>query len=125
MIVASNLHGDVLSDLTGALAGSLGMAPSGNLSLDASRPSMYEPVHGSAFDLVGRGTANPIGMVLSVALMLDDLQLRSCAAAVREAVQTTCRQGILTPDVGGHSTTAEVAESILGSLRASTPAAAA
>ena len=75
VIVASNLHGDILSDLTGALAGSLGMAPSANLSLDRSRPSMYEPVHGSAFDLVGRGLANPIGMVLSAALMLEDLGL--------------------------------------------------
>ncbi len=80
MIVASNLHGDILSDLTGALAGSLGMAPSANLSLDRSRPSMFEPVHGSAFDLVGRGLANPIGMVLSAALMLDDLGLGESAA---------------------------------------------
>lgn len=125
VIVASNLHGDVLSDLTGALAGSLGMAPSGNLSLDGSRPSMYEPVHGSAFDLVGRGLANPVGMILSVALMLDDLELAACAAAVRDAVAATCEQGILTPDVGGRATTAQVTDAILAALPISTPGAAA
>jgi tartrate dehydrogenase/decarboxylase / D-malate dehydrogenase len=116
VLVASNLHGDVLSDLTGALAGSLGMAPSGNLSLDRSRPSMYEPVHGSAFDLIGRGLANPIGMVLSVALMLDDLDRPAAAAAVRDAVTETCRAGVLTPDVGGAASTEEVAQAILAAL---------
>jgi tartrate dehydrogenase/decarboxylase/D-malate dehydrogenase len=116
VIVASNLHGDILSDLTGALAGSLGMAPSANLSLDRSRPSMYEPVHGSAFDLVGRGCANPMGMVLSAAMMLDDLGLDEGAARVRDAVAATCAEGILTPDVGGGATTAEVADAIVRSL---------
>src|SRR6202012_280996 len=93
VLVASNLHGDVLSDLTGALAGSLGMAPSANLCLDGSRPSMYEPVHGSAFDLVGRGLANPVGMILSAALMLDDLGLAESASRLRRAVQTACADG--------------------------------
>jgi tartrate dehydrogenase/decarboxylase / D-malate dehydrogenase len=116
VLVASNLHGDVLSDLTGALAGSLGMAPSANLCLDGSRPSMYEPVHGSAFDLVGRGLANPIGMVLSAALMLDDLRLPECAAAVRDAVTATCAAGILTRDVGGNASTSEVADAIVRAL---------
>jgi tartrate dehydrogenase/decarboxylase / D-malate dehydrogenase len=118
VLVASNLHGDVLSDLTGALAGSLGMAPSANLCLDGTRPSMYEPVHGSAFDLVGRGLANPIGMVLSVAMMLDDLDAPAAAAAVRRAVAETCRRGVLTPDVGGTATTAEVAAALLDALHA-------
>ncbi|MGH2894881.1 MAG: isocitrate/isopropylmalate dehydrogenase family protein [Solirubrobacteraceae bacterium] len=116
VLVASNLHGDVLSDLTGALAGSLGMAPSANLCLDGSRPSMYEPVHGSAFDLVGRGLANPIGMVLSAALMLDDLGLRDSADRVRRAVASACAEGIVTPDVGGHATTQEVTDAIVRSL---------
>jgi tartrate dehydrogenase/decarboxylase/D-malate dehydrogenase len=116
VLVASNLHGDVLSDLTGALAGSLGMAPSANLCLDGSRPSMYEPVHGSAFDLVGRGLANPIGMILSAALMLDDLALPASAAAVRDAVTTTCAAGVLTRDLGGRATTADVADAIVGAL---------
>jgi tartrate dehydrogenase/decarboxylase/D-malate dehydrogenase len=113
VLVASNLHGDVLSDLTGALAGSLGMAPSANLCLDGSRPSMYEPVHGSAFDLVGRGLANPVGMVLSSALMLEDLGLAESAARVRGAVERACADGVLTRDVGGSATTAEVADAIV------------
>jgi tartrate dehydrogenase/decarboxylase/D-malate dehydrogenase len=116
VIVASNLHGDILSDLTGALAGSLGMAPSANLSLDRSRPSMYEPVHGSAFDLVGRGLANPIGMVLSAALMLDDFGLRESAERVRRAVAAACEDGVLTPDVGGTATTDEVGDAIVRAL---------
>ena len=113
VIVASNLHGDILSDLTGALAGSLGMAPSANLSLDRSRPSMYEPVHGSAFDLVGRGVANPIGMVLSAAMMLDDLGRGESAGRVRAGVASACAAGILTPDVGGSATTSDVSDAIL------------
>ena len=117
VIVASNLHGDILSDLTGALAGSLGMAPSANLSLDRSRPSMFEPVHGSAFDLVGRGLANPIGMVLSAALMLDDLGLVQSAERVRDAVASVCAAGVLTADVGGHASTDDVASAIVAALR--------
>jgi tartrate dehydrogenase/decarboxylase / D-malate dehydrogenase len=116
VLVASNLHGDVLSDLTGALAGSLGMAPSANLSLDGSRPSMYEPVHGSAFDLVGRGLANPVGMVLSAALMLDDLGVGACGDRVRAGVAAACADGVATRDVGGSATTAEVADAIVRGL---------
>jgi tartrate dehydrogenase/decarboxylase/D-malate dehydrogenase len=118
VIVASNLHGDILSDLTGALAGSLGMAPSANLSLDGTHPSMYEPVHGSAFDIVGKGVANPIGAVLSTAMMLDDLGLRDSADRVRRAVATACAEGTLTPDVGGSATTDEVAGAIVRALSA-------
>jgi len=116
VIVASNLHGDILSDLTGALTGSLGMAPSANLSLDRMRPSMFEPVHGSAFDLVGREVANPIGMVLSVALMLDDLGRHDRGDRVRDAVAAACADGVLTPDVGGDSTTEQVADAIVAAL---------
>jgi tartrate dehydrogenase/decarboxylase / D-malate dehydrogenase len=118
VIVASNLFGDILSDLTAALAGSLGMAPSANLSLDGSRPSMFEPVHGSAFDLIGRGLANPVGMVLSAAMMCDALQHPAAAAVVREAVVDACADGVLTHDVGGTATTAEVAEAVIGGVRA-------
>jgi tartrate dehydrogenase/decarboxylase/D-malate dehydrogenase len=118
VIVASNLFGDILSDLNGALAGSLGMAPSANLSLDGSRPSMFEPVHGSAFDLIGRGLANPVGMVLSAAMMCDALEHPAAAAVVREAVVDACADGVLTHDVGGTATTAEVAEAVIGGVRA-------
>jgi isocitrate/isopropylmalate dehydrogenase len=82
---------------------------------------MYEPVHGSAFDIAGRGVANPIGMVLSVAMMLDDLDAPAAARAVRAAVEQTCRRGILTPDVGGSATTAEVAAALLDGLSAGAP----
>jgi tartrate dehydrogenase/decarboxylase/D-malate dehydrogenase len=116
VLVASNLHGDVLSDLTGALAGSLGMAPSANLCLDGSRPSMYEPVHGSAFDLVGTGLANPVGMILSAAMMLEDLGLEASAQRVRGAVASACAAGVVTRDVGGSATTNEVADAILAAL---------
>jgi tartrate dehydrogenase/decarboxylase / D-malate dehydrogenase len=116
VIVASNLHGDVLSDVTGALAGSLGMAPSGNLCLDGSRPSMYEPVHGSALDIAGRGIANPVGAVLSAAMMLDDLGQRPLGDAVRAAVERACAAGVLTRDVGGTASTGDVREAILAAL---------
>jgi tartrate dehydrogenase/decarboxylase/D-malate dehydrogenase len=112
VLVGSNLHGDILSDLTGALAGSLGMAPSANLNLDGSRPSMFEPVHGSALDIVGRGVANPIGAVLSAAMMLDELGVAKVADTIRVAVSRACAGGTCTPDVGGSATSAEVAEAI-------------
>ena len=117
VLVASNLYGDVLSDLTGALAGSLGMAPSANICLDGRRPSMYEPVHGSAFDIVGKGIANPVGAVLSAAMLLDDAGRADLGDAVRAAVARACADGVLTRDVGGTSTTAEVAEAIVDGLR--------
>jgi tartrate dehydrogenase/decarboxylase / D-malate dehydrogenase len=116
VLVASNLHGDILSDLTGALAGSLGMAPSGNLQLDGSYPSMFEPVHGSAFDIVGKGIANPVGAVLSAVMMLDELGAGRIATVIREGVESTCAGGILTPDVGGTASSADVAEAIIDAI---------
>jgi tartrate dehydrogenase/decarboxylase/D-malate dehydrogenase len=126
VLVASNLHGDILSDLTGALAGSLGMAPSANLHLDGRYPSMFEPVHGSALDIVGRGIANPVGAVLTVAMMLDELGAPVIAATIREAVAHTCNRGICTPDIGGTATSAEVAEAIVAAVeqQAAVPAEA-
>jgi tartrate dehydrogenase/decarboxylase/D-malate dehydrogenase len=123
VLVASNLHGDILSDLTGALAGSLGMAPSANLQLDGRYPSMFEPVHGSAFDIVGRGIANPIGAVLSAAMMLDELGGGRIATVIREAVASACARGILTPDVGGTASSADVAEAIIEAIGQQVPAA--
>ena len=84
VLVASNLHGDILSDLTGALAGSLGMAPSGNLQLDGSYPSMFEPVHGRPSISSGKADANPVGAVLSAAMMLDELGADRIATVIRE-----------------------------------------
>jgi tartrate dehydrogenase/decarboxylase / D-malate dehydrogenase len=116
VLVASNLHGDILSDLTGALAGSLGMAPSANLNLDGRYPSMFEPVHGSALDIVGRGIANPIGAVLSAAMMLDELRAPRIAHTIRVAVTQTCANGCCTPDIGGSASTAQVADAILAAV---------
>jgi tartrate dehydrogenase/decarboxylase/D-malate dehydrogenase len=113
VLVGSNLHGDILSDLTGALTGSLGMAPSANLNLDGRYPSMFEPVHGSALDIVGRGIANPIGAVLSAAMMLDELRAPKIAHTIRVAVSQVCASGCATPDIGGSATSAEVADAIL------------
>jgi tartrate dehydrogenase/decarboxylase/D-malate dehydrogenase len=113
VIVGSNLHGDIVSDLTAALAGSLGIAPSANLHLDGRHPSMFEPVHGSAPDIAGRGIANPIGAILCLALMLDHLAQPDLARRVRDAVDSTCRAGILTPDVGGSASTSEVTDAVV------------
>jgi tartrate dehydrogenase/decarboxylase/D-malate dehydrogenase len=116
VLVASNLHGDVLSDVTGALAGSLGMAPSGNLHLDGRYPSMFEPVHGSALDIVGRGIANPVGAILSAAMLLEELGAGSAAARIRDAVAATCAQAVSTPDVGGTARSAEVGDAVIAAL---------
>jgi tartrate dehydrogenase/decarboxylase / D-malate dehydrogenase len=117
VIVASNLHGDILSDLTGALAGSLGMAPSANLHIDGRFPSMFEPVHGSALDIAGQGVANPVGAILSAAMMLDELGMGVLAERIRSAVATTCAAGTCTRDVGGRATSAQVTEAIITDLR--------
>jgi tartrate dehydrogenase/decarboxylase/D-malate dehydrogenase len=116
VLVGSNLHGDILSDLTGALAGSLGMAPSANLNLDGDHPSMFEPVHGSALDIVGRGIANPVGAVLSAAMMLDELGVPQAAHTIRVAVSRACASGACTPDIGGSATSAEVAAAIMAAV---------
>lgn len=116
VIVGSNLHGDVLSDLTGALAGSLGMAPSANLHLDGRFPSMFEPVHGSALDIEGRGIANPVGAILSAAMMLDDLGEPAVGDDIRRAVEAACAGGVCTPDVGGSATGSEVTAAVVENL---------
>ncbi|NUR94730.1 MAG: tartrate dehydrogenase [Kribbellaceae bacterium] len=115
VVVASNLLGDILSDLAAAVCGSIGIAPSANLAPDGSGPSMFEPVHGSAPDIAGKDLANPIGMLWSVALMLDHLRLRSQAllAAIEESLRNP---GTRTPDLGGTASTRDVTEFIRGSL---------
>jgi tartrate dehydrogenase/decarboxylase / D-malate dehydrogenase len=100
VIVASNLFGDILSDLAAAVAGSIGIAPSGNLNPERECPSMFEPVHGSAPDIAGQGSANPVGTILSVALLLrHSLALDAEAAAVEAAVDETIVTGPLTRDL--------------------------
>src|SRR3954464_527988 len=109
VIVASNLFGDILSDLVAAVAGSIGVAPSGNLNPERAHPSMFEPVHGSAPDIAGQGLANPLAAILSAGLMLDHLRLTASATAVRSAVAAVLKAGTaMPPDLGGKATTIEV-----------------
>jgi tartrate dehydrogenase/decarboxylase/D-malate dehydrogenase len=116
VVVASNLFGDILSDLGSALAGSLGIAASANLDPERRNPSMFEPVHGSAPDIAGQGIANPIGAIWSASLMLDHLGLPDAAARVLRAIEATTGSGVLTPDLGGRSTTREVGDAVVAHL---------
>jgi tartrate dehydrogenase/decarboxylase / D-malate dehydrogenase len=118
VVVASNLHADILSDLGSALAGSLGLAASANLNPERRFPSMFEPVHGSAPDIAGQGVCNPIGAIGSAAMMLDHLGLRDEAEAVHKAIEATTAQGVKTRDVGGTADTAAVTEAIIANLGA-------
>jgi tartrate dehydrogenase/decarboxylase/D-malate dehydrogenase len=113
ILVGSNLFGDILSDLTPALAGSLGIAPSANLNPGHEFPSMFEPVHGSAPDIAGKGIANPIGQIWSGAMMLSHLGYFEAAKAIEDAIQVVLEDGKMkTPDLGGGATTQEVGEAI-------------
>lgn len=119
VIVASNLHADILSDLAAALAGSLGIAPTANLNPERKFPSMFEPIHGSAFDIMGKGIANPIGSFWTAALMLEHLgEDRAAKQLVRAIERVTAEGGTLPPDLGGSATTGQVTEAVCGALRA-------
>jgi tartrate dehydrogenase/decarboxylase/D-malate dehydrogenase len=117
VVVASNLFADILTDLGGALMGSLGLAPSANLDPDRRFPSMFEPVHGSAPDIAGRGIANPIGTIWAGALMLEHLGLPKAAGRIMSAIETTTGGGsTLSPDLGGRAGTKDVAQAIVALL---------
>ena len=112
-IVATNLHADILSDLAAALAGSLGIAPTGNIDPERRYPSMFEPIHGSAFDIMGKGVANPIGTFWSVVMLLDHLGEHVAARTVMDAVEAaTANPRLRTRDLGGNATTREVTEAV-------------
>ncbi len=117
-IVATNLHADILSDLAGALAGSLGVAPTANIDPQRRYPSMFEPIHGSAFDITGKGIANPVATFWTASQMLEHLGEADTAARLMRAVEKVCAEGILTPDVGGTATTREVTEAVCEAIRA-------
>jgi tartrate dehydrogenase/decarboxylase/D-malate dehydrogenase len=117
VIVASNLHGDILTDLAGAICGSLGVAPSGNINLERTYPSMFEPIHGSAVDIHRKGIANPIAMVWSGALMLEYLGEQKAADRIVKAIQATTSVGVLTPDLGGSASTVEMGDGIVNALK--------
>ena len=118
-IVATNLHADVLSDLAGALAGSIGVAPTANIDPERRNPSMFEPIHGSAFDIAGKGIANPIATFWTECQMLDHLGEAKASARLMRAIEEVCVAGILTPDVGGTGTTREVTEAVINAIRGS------
>ena len=115
-IVATNLHADILSDLAGALAGSIGVAPTANIDPEGRFPSMFEPIHGSAFDITGKGIANPVATFWTAALMLDHLGHDQAAKVVMTAIEQVCAKGILTPDVGGKATTRDVTDAVIGAI---------
>jgi tartrate dehydrogenase/decarboxylase/D-malate dehydrogenase len=111
-VVATNLHADILSDLAAALAGSIGIAPTANINPERRFPSMFEPIHGSAFDIVGKGVANPIGTFWTAVQMLDHLGEVAAATRLMAAIETVTALGVLTPDLGGTATTVEVTEAV-------------
>ncbi len=125
VVVASNLFADILTDLGGAIQGSLGMAASGNLNPEGTAPALFEPVHGSAPDIAGKGIANPIGAVWAGAMLLEHLGETEAARRVIQAIETVIASGIpRTPDLGGKATTREVAGALLAAVKASTPSPA-
>ncbi len=113
VVVGSNLFGDILSDLTGGITGSLGLNPSANLDPQRRSPSLFEPVHGSAPDIAGRGIANPTGALLSAAMMLEWLGEGAAASMLREAVERALAAGHRTPDIGGSLTTTAMTAKIV------------
>jgi len=118
-VVATNLHADILSDLASALAGSLGIGATGNADPSRKRPSMFEPIHGSAFDITGKGIANPLGAFWTASMMLDHLGEADAARRLMCAVEAvTARGEVLTPDLGGYATTTQVGEAIAREVEA-------
>ena len=117
-IVATNLHADILSDLAAALAGSLGIAPTANLNPERKFPSMFEPIHGSAFDIMGKGIANPIGTFWSGVMLLEHLGQTAAAARLMRAIEEiTADPKLHTGDLGGTAKTAEVTAAVVSRLK--------
>ncbi len=116
VVVASNLHADILSDLAAALSGSLGIAPTANLNPEGTFPSMFEPIHGAGFDIVGQERANPVGAFWSAALMLEHLGQAGAARRLMTAVEQSLAAGVTTPDLGGSARTQDVTEAVCRAL---------
>jgi tartrate dehydrogenase/decarboxylase/D-malate dehydrogenase len=115
-VVASNLHADILSDLAAALSGSLGIAPTANLNPGRRFPSMFEPIHGSAFDITGKGIANPVATFWTACMMLEHLGELQAAQRLMAAIERVTARRIVTPDLGGEATTALVTEAVIEAL---------
>src|SRR5204863_346902 len=119
VIVASNLFGDILTDIGSAISGSLGIAPGANINPDRRHPSMFEPIHGSAPDIAGKGVANPIGAIWAGALMLDHLGYRDLHDRMLAAIERVVATGpVRTPDLGGNAMTGDVAEAVVRAISA-------
>ena len=119
-IVATNLHADVLSDLAAALSGSIGVAPTANLNPKRTTPSMFEPIHGSAFDITGKGIANPVGTFWSSAMLLEHIGEAEAAAQLMQAIESvTANQELHTPDLGGDATTEKVTTALIAHIQGS------
>ena len=116
-VVATNLHADILSDLAGALAGSLGVAPTANLDPERRAPSMFEPIHGSAFDITGMGIANPIATFWTACMMLEHLGEKPAADRLMRGIEVATANGVVTPDLGGKARTADVTAAVVEAIR--------
>lgn len=116
VVLTSNLFGDILSDLGGALMGSLGLGGSGNINPENDFPSMFEPIHGSAPDIAGKGIANPVGMFWSTAIMLDHLGEKKAAEAILDATDTALENGFLPVDIGGKTSTEELTDKVIANI---------
>lgn len=117
VVVGSNLFGDILSDLGPAVAGGIGIAPSANINVERKFPSMFEPVHGSAPDIAGKGIANPIATLWTVQMMLDFLGQEKAGEALMQAVESVTGQGVMTPDLGGNAETKEFTDLVLSEIK--------
>lgn len=117
VIVASNLFGDVLTDLGAAIMGSIGVAPAANINVNGKYPSMFEPVHGSAPDIIGKGTANPIGQIWTAKMMLDHFGEEELGSQLLSVIESVTSAGIYTPDIGGTHSTSEVTTEIIARLK--------
>ena len=116
-VVATNLHADILTDLAASLSGSMGIAPTGNLDPDKRHPSMFEPIHGSAFDIMGKGIANPIGTYWSSVMMLENLGELNAANRLMNAIEKlTLEKRVLSHDLGGNNSTEEITAEMINIL---------
>ncbi|GGD21605.1 isocitrate/isopropylmalate dehydrogenase family protein [Hyunsoonleella pacifica] len=116
VVLTTNLFGDILSDLGGAIMGSLGLGGSGNINPEKEFPSMFEPIHGSAPDIAGQNIANPYGQIWSAALMLEHLGEAEAANSIMKAIDKSTTQGVLTVDLGGSASTSDVADAVIANL---------
>lgn len=116
VVVTTNMIGDILSDLGGAIMGSLGLGPSGNINPEGEFPSMFEPIHGSAPDIAGKGIANPVGTIWSGAILLETLGEKEAAADIVSAIEQTLETGVKTIDLGGNAKTREITDKIISYL---------